>query len=154
MFFSRVYCIQEYTFVYRQMWEAPGVSKTASTTSKYLKVFIFSSKPISLCFIPTFYFDFWNTRCFSCIKSNLLHVSKMCPNNFQFSNVYFFSVPKHFQFSKFCSKSILKGVLSIKMLTKKSPASANKNHIELQGISIPEHFLRPREPEKLFCSWF
>ena len=33
---------QEYTFVYRQMWEAPGVSKTASTT---FKIFIFIYSP-------------------------------------------------------------------------------------------------------------
>ena len=35
---------------------------------------------------------------------------------------------------------------------KKDPASANKNHTELQVVS--EHSMRPRELEELLSAWF
>ena len=91
------------------MWEAPGVSNTASMTSKYLKVLFFLQTNM---FYSNFWFWFLKYTLLSMHKSKLLHVSKICSINFQFSKVYFFSVSKHFQFLKLCSKSVLSGYLN------------------------------------------
>ena len=101
---------QEYTFVYRQMWEAPGVSKTTRTTTKYLK-FLF------LFFLQTNMFpsNFWvfeiDVESLTCI---FFQIFKICPNNFQFSYVCFFSVAKYFQFQNFAPNQLCLSVGPLK----------------------------------------